>query len=291
MPFFTVSNTIPKASISITANPDPFNLDRFIKAQDENDTFNRVVATIREGRRKPQPTNWMWFVFPQMNKCLTRDRRLNRREQDVWPRGQELTSLDEARAYLRHPILGPRIREAARAVLDSPFTDKFTVMDNMFYDTDRLHSSMTIFRQAARYPKCIHEREHHIRDNYVFRQVLDRYFVDLDSDDEDDLLDESNRELLKMCRGKRHKPTIKRLDALELEAVERRLVRGEGCVCGRPKEELELLDKGSKEKIMMDRQFWRTKKIRAKAVLVDHPGEVSKSSVRDHLPTPAPEIY
>lgn len=113
---------------SLESHPDPFHLDRFVKAQDANDSYNRVLAAIREGRRKPQPATWMWFVFPQMDKCLTRERRPHRRERDVWPRGQALASLDEARAYLSHPVLGPRIRDAAQAVLDSPFADNFTVM-------------------------------------------------------------------------------------------------------------------------------------------------------------------
>ncbi|ROV98685.1 hypothetical protein VMCG_06713 [Cytospora schulzeri] len=267
---FSTANVTP-AIVFTTDNdltPDPFNLNRFVKAQDENGTFARVLATIREGRRKPQPATWIWFVFPQMNKCLTRDRRPGRRHKDVWPRGQALTSLDEARAFLRHPILGPRIREAAQALLDSPFSDKFSVMDNMLYDVERLHSSMTIFRQAARYPSCIHQTRHHLRENYVFRRVLDRYFVDfLNSEDEDELLDQNNAELMKQYRGKRHIPTMYRLDAIELEAIELRMAKGEGCVCRRSKEELELLDKGSKRKIMTYRQFREERKIRATAVL------------------------
>lgn len=111
---------------------DLFNLDRFVEAQDANGTFKNVLAALREGRRKPQPSTWMWFVFPQMDKCLTRERRPDRREKDVWPRDQALVSLDEARAYLNHPILGPRLREAAHAVLNSPFTDKYTVMVRAF---------------------------------------------------------------------------------------------------------------------------------------------------------------
>lgn len=146
--------------------------------------------------------------------------------------------------------------------------------DNMFYDVERLHSSMTIFRQAARYPRCIHQTEHHFRENYVFRRVLDRHFVDfLNSDDEDDLLDQNNKELMKKCWGKRHLPTINRLDALELEAIERRLANGEGCVCGRSKEELELLDTGSKRKIVTYREFREVRKIRATGVLVNLPSQ------------------
>ncbi|KAK7737374.1 hypothetical protein SLS53_006678 [Cytospora paraplurivora] len=252
---------------------DPFNLNRFVKAQDASDIYNRVLAAIREGRRKPQPATWMWFVFPQMDKCLTRERRPHRRERDVWPRGQALTSLDEARAYLNHPVLGPRIRKAAQAVLDSPFADKFAVMDNMFYDTERLHSSMTIFRQAARYPKCIHDRKHYVRDEFVFRQVLDRYFhAFADSDEEGDILDKNNQEELKKRPGRRHRHTTKRLDEMELEGIQRRLVKGEGCVCGRSTEELVLLDTSSRKKIMVARQHRGNHEEQIHGRLADYPG-------------------
>lgn len=144
----------------------------------------------------------------------------------------------------------------------------------MFYDVERLHSSMTIFRQAARYPRCIHQTEHHFRENYVFRRVLDRHFVDfLNSDDEDDLLDENNKELMKKYRGKRHLPTMNRLDALELDAIERRLAKGEDCVCGQFTKKLESLDIGSKRKIMTCREFREARKVRATGVLLDLPGQ------------------
>lgn len=127
---------------------------------------------------------------------------------------------------------------------------------------------MTIFRQAARYPTCLHDVCHYLGENTVFRQVLNRYFVDMDSDDEDDILDEGNRELLKTLHGRRHKATITRLDALEVEAIERRLEQRKGCVCGRSPEELVFLDKASREKVMLSGQSREARAMRPRVTMV-----------------------
>lgn len=143
----------------------------------------------------------------------------------------------------------------------------------MFYDTERLHSSMTIFRQAARYPKCIHDRKHYVREDFVFRRVLDKYFVAFaDSDEEGDILDKNNREELKKRPGRRHRPTTKRLDELELEGIQRRLFKGLGCACGRSTEELVLLDTSSKKKIMAARQCREGDEEQIHGRLADYPG-------------------
>lgn len=248
---------------------DKYNLQRYVDAQDKQDIYNRVVASFRAGCRKPQPATWLWCVFPQMNGCqtalvYTRRRGLIR---DSWPQGKAMADgLDEARAILQHPILGPRVRAAARALVDSPAPDVFTAMDNMFYDVARLHSSITIFRQAARYPVCIHQRESALRQNMVFREVLNKYFVkDPDSEDDDynpKLEDEDEVEDEGMGPpkapkarkgGSRHSPTLERLDRLELEAAEERLAAHKPCVCGLDMEALANKDIGSKVKIT-DRQ-------------------------------------
>lgn len=157
--------------------------------------------------------------------------------------------LDEARAILRHPILGERLRAAARALLDSPAPDVFTVMDNMFYDVARLHSTMTIFRQAARYPVCIHQRKNAVRSNIVFREVLDKYFIKVpDSEDEDYDSEEEAKKVRKA--GSRHGPTLAWLDKIELEAAKERLAGHKPCVCGLDAEKLFDRDVGSKFKIV-----------------------------------------
>lgn len=255
-----------------TEHVDDFNLQRYIDAQDNKGIYNRVLAAFRAGSRKPQPATWLWCVFPQMNGCQTalvysRRRGLIR---DSWPEGRAMADgLDEARAILQHPILGPRIRAAARALVDSPAPDVFTAMDNMFYDVARLHSSITIFRQAARYPVCIHQRESALRQNMVFREVLNKYFIrDPDSEDDDynlKLEDEdeeeneslSDLEVRKATKarkgGSRHSPTLERLDKIELAAAEERLAAHKPCVCGLDMEALVNKDIGSKVKIT-DRQ-------------------------------------
>lgn len=241
---------------------DNYNLERYITAQDENNIYNRVITALRAGCRKPQPATWLWCVFPQMDGCKTAvPRRRDRLVRDKWPRGHAMVGgLDEARAVLKHPILGPRIRAAARALLNSPAPDSFTALDNMAYDVARVHSSITLFRQAARYPVCIHQRAVRVGENNVFREVLDRYFVkEPNSEDEDyeEEVDGHEEEIKKA--GSRHGPTLVRLDELELEAAENRLAVGKACVCGMDRDKLFRQDIGSKFKIM-DKQRMRLMK-------------------------------
>lgn len=226
---------------------DPFNLDRYLEAQDKRNIYNRVLTALRKGHRKPQPATWLWCVFPQLDLCKTSAHRNDPRWK-CWPRTRAMTSLDEARAILRHPVLGPRVRDAAQALVDSPHSDVFTAMDNMFYDVARLHSSITVFRQAARYPVCIHKKAR-LGENYVFRSVLDKYFTkDPDSEDDDYRSEDEDREVRR--RGHRHGPTVQRLDAMELAAIEKRLAfSGAGCVCGLKTACLARLDRGSKTKM------------------------------------------
>ena len=125
---------------------DPFNLERFVTAQAS--CYERVVAELRRGHKS---SHWMWFIFPQI-VGLGRS-----------PTAQfyALASLDEARAYLNHPVLGPRLVEctvAANAVPDGSAYDIFGGIDEV-----KFRSSMTLFAVAA--PK-----------EPVFRAALDRYF-------------------------------------------------------------------------------------------------------------------
>lgn len=244
---------------------DPYNLERFIKAQDHGNAFNEVIAAFSGGHMKPKPATWMWFVFPQMNNCQTQSLRARLsddgisyedfdegtwRRRDVWPRAQALTSLDEARAYLRHPILGDRARQAAQAVLNSPFTDKFSLMDNISMDVARLHSSMTIFRQAARFPQCIHHKESQLGENTVFSLVINRFFVSFTyRDEENDWLDFADKSLMARKKGSRHKPTLECLDWQEQGEIERRLKERLGCVCGRGQELVKEMDRDSRRKM------------------------------------------
>lgn len=270
------------ATSTVEADNDPYNLERFIKAQDQGNSFNNVIAAFRGGHPKPKPTNWMWFVFPQMNHCQTQSLpvKLNDKDnylsyedvdestwlrKDVWPKGQYLTSLDEARAYLRHPVLGARAREAATAVLESPFVDKFALMDNTSMDIARLHSSMTIFRQATRFPQCIHSRNNPPGDNRVFAKVINRFFVKFkNSNEEQDWLEYNDKELMSLRPGSRHRPTLERLDSDERADIERRAGKGLGCVCGLPLEKVKEMDRDSKRKMTSSQAAAEARKRRRK---------------------------
>ena len=104
-------------------------LDRFIKAQ--QDTIEVALAELRSGQKR---THWMWFVFPQIAG-------LGRSSTAQF---YAVTSLEEAKAYLSHPLLGSRLRECTRAVL--AWSDRRRPIQ-IFGDVDALkfHSSMTLF--------------------------------------------------------------------------------------------------------------------------------------------------
>jgi uncharacterized protein (DUF1810 family) len=132
---------------------DPFGLDRFVDAQDAGGTFDQALAELRAGRKT---SHWMWFVFPQV-AGLGRS-----------PTAQHfaISGLDEAAAYLAHPVLGPRLVESAQALLDQPARDPVAVLGPI--DAQKLRSSMTLFARAA-------------PDEEVFDRVLDEFFAgDLD---------------------------------------------------------------------------------------------------------------
>src|SRR5437764_9034140 len=82
---------------------DPYNLERFVAAQNDGGTYARAVEELRRGRKT---SHWMWFVFPQIAGL----------GQSQTSRTYAIASLEEARAYLRHPVLGPRLRECAGIV-------------------------------------------------------------------------------------------------------------------------------------------------------------------------------
>jgi uncharacterized protein (DUF1810 family) len=108
---------------------DPFNLQRFIDAQDG--VIETALAELRSGRKR---SHWMWFIFPQL-AGLGRS-----------PTAQYygIASLDEARAYLDHPLLGSRLREAVGAVLASAGRRS---AEQIFGPVDamKLRSSLTLF--------------------------------------------------------------------------------------------------------------------------------------------------
>ena len=123
-------------------------LERFVRAQDEGGTYLTALAELRRGRKV---SHWMWFVFPQLAG-------LGRSSTAQY---YALGSLAEAQAYVAHPVLGPRLVEAAEALVGLADTSAEAVLGSV--DALKLRSSMTLFARAA-------------PDEPVFAAVLDRYF-------------------------------------------------------------------------------------------------------------------
>ncbi len=84
---------------------DPFALRRFLDAQDADGTYDTALAELRAGCKV---SHWMWFVFPQIAGL----------GRSPMAKTYAIASLAEARAYLRDPILGPRLLEATRIVAE-----------------------------------------------------------------------------------------------------------------------------------------------------------------------------
>ena len=127
---------------------DPYNLERFVAAQDAGGTYDRATAELRAGRKA---THWMWFVFPQIAGL----------GYSPTSRTYAISSLDEARAYLAHAVLGPRLIECAAILTRVPGRTAEQIFGEV--DAMKLCSSVTLFMHAA-------------PGEAVFRQVLDRYF-------------------------------------------------------------------------------------------------------------------
>ena len=127
---------------------DPFDLTRFVQAQQP--VWNTVCAELQAGRKQ---THWMWFVFPQL-AVLGRS---------SMARHYGLSGADEARAYLAHPVLGPRLKSACTTLLA---LDPARSADEIFgaVDAMKLRSCLSLFIQAGS------------GDSTVFEQCLARYF-------------------------------------------------------------------------------------------------------------------
>ena len=111
---------------------DPFGLSRFIKAQDK--IYDRVLHELRSGRKR---THWMWFVFPQIAGL----------GYSSTTQYYSIKSAEEARQYLKHPVLGERLRECAETILA---LEGLSVEEIFGYPDDlKLKSSMTLFASAA----------------------------------------------------------------------------------------------------------------------------------------------
>ena len=123
-------------------------LHRFQAAQDRDGTYGTALEELRQGRKQ---SHWMWFIFPQLAGL----------GHSPTARHFAIADLDEARAYLEHPVLGGRLRECTRALIALGRPDPVAVLGPI--DALKLRSSMTLFARSA-------------PDEEVFREVLDAFF-------------------------------------------------------------------------------------------------------------------
>jgi uncharacterized protein (DUF1810 family) len=125
---------------------DPFNLSRFLQAQER--VYEEVLAELKAGQKR---THWIWYIFPQMEGL----------GYSSTSRHYAIKSEAEAREYLNHPILGSRLVECAQTVLDVKGRSALEIFGPP--DDLKLRSSMTLFAQVS-------------HPDSVFARVLDKYF-------------------------------------------------------------------------------------------------------------------
>lgn len=126
---------------------DPHDLHRFIVAQD--DDYEQALAELESGRKR---THWMWYIFPQLDGLAF----------SATSKRFSIKSLDEAKAYLAHSVLGPRLLRCAEAVLrveDRTAREIFGASDDL-----KLRSSATLFASV-------------LNPDSVFDRLITKYFV------------------------------------------------------------------------------------------------------------------
>ena len=124
---------------------DPFDLERFVRAQTAD--YDRALAELRDGKKQ---SHWMWYVFPQIEGLGN----------SPMSHRYSIKSAAEARAYLGHPILGPRLRECAAVVHSIVGRSALEILGSP--DDLKLRSCATLFA-------CV-------SDDGVFEQLLQKYF-------------------------------------------------------------------------------------------------------------------
>jgi uncharacterized protein (DUF1810 family) len=125
-----------------------YDLERFVVAQEAGDCYSRAIDELRSGNKV---SHWMWFVFPQLAGL----------GQSTTSRRYAIFSLSEAKAYLNHRVLGPRLIECARVICESDAVSAETIFGPL--DAQKLRSTMTLFLRAQ-------------PNETLFAAVIDRYF-------------------------------------------------------------------------------------------------------------------
>lgn len=128
------------------AGGDPYDLSRFLRAQEGD--YDHALSELRAGRKR---SHWMWYIFPQLAGLGSSE--ISRR--------YAIRSTDEARAYLGHRVLGPRLRECAEAVLEVEGRSAHEIFGSP--DDLKLRSSATLFACAS-------------AAGSVFERLLAKYF-------------------------------------------------------------------------------------------------------------------
>jgi uncharacterized protein (DUF1810 family) len=132
----------------VVTTGDPYDVERFVAAQDSGGTYASAVAELLAGRKVG---HWMWFIFPQIAGLGV----------SPMSRRYAISSLEQARRYLAHPVLGPRLDECARILAEQSGRSVHDVLGST--DAMKLRSSMTLFAQAD-------------PENPLFRDVLDLHY-------------------------------------------------------------------------------------------------------------------
>ena len=126
---------------------DPFNLGRFVEAQNRSGGYARALEELQHGRKY---SHWIWWIFPQFAGLGI----------SSMSREYSIHSLEEARAYLNHPVLGPRLREVTEIMIGHAGTKASAILAS---DDVKFRSCMTLFMRAA-------------PDEQLFRKAIDLFF-------------------------------------------------------------------------------------------------------------------
>jgi uncharacterized protein (DUF1810 family) len=129
----------------VSPSNDPYDLDRFVRAQAAD--YDRALSELRDGKKR---SHWMWYVFPQIDGL----------GQSPMSHRYSIKSAAEARAYLDHPVLGPRLRECFAVVNDSVGRSAREIFGSP--DDLKLRSCATLFARVS--------------NDDVFEKVLQKYF-------------------------------------------------------------------------------------------------------------------